>query len=189
MTKTAGSKRRYRRDGKRKIRVRGSGKQFLMHIIKELSTKKIPKKGLGLATDKIRAGLLLHASTSEDTCRAVRQLSWIRSPSKGKILVQGLGLADKQILVLDFLEEMLCMPEVKELMRAKFNLDEIEFDACYIALWSLVSAAQMYEELLLVELPEDEFDANYWLRCMKKKFCYFFPEGMKVAESEDGVKD
>lgn len=60
-----------------KNKKRGSGKQILLRILEDLSTKFITDDDKGLANDQLKAGLLLRSGTSPSSHEAVELLQWV----------------------------------------------------------------------------------------------------------------
>jgi hypothetical protein len=56
--------------------MKGSGKQVLLRILTELSTRITPEGDLPRATQRLRAGLLLHGSTADDSYERSSQIVW-----------------------------------------------------------------------------------------------------------------
>ncbi len=155
--------------------MKGSGKQILMSVLKELSTRRVPDTELDKATSRIRAALLWHGSSSEDNFRRARVLRWANSPGNGVVERQGLATQSGRLLLSDFLETMFEMPGMQRYMLESFEgLSEEDYEAAKWALWCLVSAPQMFSELLEVEAAnDDELQVEKWIEDMREKYDFF----------------
>ncbi|EDN71945.1 hypothetical protein BGS_1354 [Beggiatoa sp. SS] len=130
---------------------RGSGKQVVNKILYALSTKLINNKELSLATQKLRAGLLLHGSTSEENFELVSKLVWSSShhDDTGKVWRQGIALKNGNIFVSDIFETIIENETLKESVMKEYpELSSMDYDAAMFAIWLVISSVQMFTELL-----------------------------------------
>jgi hypothetical protein len=158
--------------------MKGSGKQILMSVLKELSTRRIPDSKLEKATDRIRAALLWHGSTSEDNFRLARYLQWANAVVDGEVERQGLATNGGSVLLCDFLETMYEMPGLENFMRSSYKgLSKKDYEAALWGLWCLVSATQMFSYYLNVEAKNDaELELEKWIANMIGKYKLFVAE-------------
>ncbi|WP_041598735.1 hypothetical protein [Hahella chejuensis] len=143
---------------------KGSGKQILLKILYELSTKLIDKEELPAATDRIRAGLLLHGSTSETNFDLVSKLHWSSSEKDGEVVRQGLAALNGNVFVSDILESIWCNDKVKSLILDEYpSLTEGDYEACLFSIWAMTSSSQMFSYLRSVE-TQDDINIDDWVR-------------------------
>jgi len=155
--------------------MNGSGKQILLRILRDLSGKKIPEEFLEDSTDRIRAGLLLHGSTSEENFEKAKTIRWANSLSDGALERQGLAAQNGKVFLSDFFERMLEMPELQSFMVESYDgFKDSDYEAAVWALWALVSAPQMFSELLDVEAVDSELELEAWIEKMTQKYETFF---------------
>jgi hypothetical protein len=154
--------------GKRK----GSGKQVLNHILNELSTRLTPESKLSEATDRLRAGLLLHGSTSDETYESVGRLAWASSKDDdGDINRQGIVIANGNVFISDLFESIIEVPELKhEIMKQYPNLTPDDYEAGIFAIWLVLSSVQTFTNLLPIEIDKSRIDANMWVESMMKHY-------------------
>jgi hypothetical protein len=65
-----------------------SGKQILLSLLRTYSQLGVEDPAREEATDRLKAGLLLHGSTAEETWAKVERVAWLQADRS-----QGLGLA------------------------------------------------------------------------------------------------
>ncbi len=150
----------------------GSGKQVLLRILQELSTQQLNDDGLKSATDRLRAGLLLHGSTADETFEDVSRLHWASDRAEGEVWRQGIATTGG-VFVADVLETMFEMPQLDEhLMKHHPALSPADCDAARHALWLVVSAVQMFTQLNAVETAD--IDVDRWVAQMMSKYDHHF---------------
>ena len=112
------------------------------------------------ATDKLRAGLLLHGSTSDDNYQAVTQLHWASSLDEaGEVWRQGIATKEGDVFLSDMVEHLMEMPGLDEYLRREFpQLTSQSIQASVHALWLVISSVQMFTQLLSVEGELDDLD-------------------------------
>lgn len=155
----------------------GSGKQILLRILSDLALRVLPADQLAEATRRLRAGLLLRGSTSDDSFEQVRRLAWISDhAADGHLIRSGTGTAASGVLISDVVETLREMPGMIEYVRAQHpGLSIEDVDACLWAIWMIVSSAQMFTELTSVETGEGgEIDLDRWIDNYTAKYRYFF---------------
>jgi hypothetical protein len=155
---------------------KGSGKQVLNKILYDLSTKLINNKELSLATQKLRAGLLLHGSTSEENLELVSKLVWSSSheDDTGEVWRQGIATKNGNIFVSDLFETIIENETLKESVMKEYpELSSMDYDAGMFAIWLLISSVQMFTELLPVEV-DDDIDLDEWVSAVITKINIHF---------------
>ena len=147
---------------------RGSGKQVMLRILAALSTQAVPEGALAAATKRLRAGLLLHGSTSDDSYANARRLAWVADrDAEGAVGRQGIGTATGGVLLSDVFETMIEAPGLKEYVLARHAaLTDEDYAALEWAMWLLVSSVQMFPDLLQVETV----DVDRWIENYAAKF-------------------
>jgi hypothetical protein len=162
--------------------MKGSGNQILMAVLKDLSTRRIPKAELHAATDTIRAALLWHGSSSEGDFRRARALQWASSYERRRLVRQGLAVQEGRVHLLDLFERMLKMPGLEGFTRKAYDgLSKEDYDAALWGLWCLLSVSHMYTESLPVQAADDaELELEKWIDNMKEKYKYFFENDQVV---------
>jgi hypothetical protein len=154
--------------------MKGSGKQILLRVLRELSSKKIPNEDLCSASERVRAALLLHGSSSKENFEKAISLKWSVDPLEGDVERQGLAAQDERVFLSDFFERMLEMPGIEEFMVKSYQgFKGSDYDAAIWALWALVTAPQMYSELQGVEVEDSELELENWLQNYIEKLDYF----------------
>lgn len=165
----------------------GSGKQVLNRILAELSTKITPEEGLGEATDRLRAGLLMHGSTADQTFEDVSRLSWVsshgvvryRCESDGDdelgVVRQGIAVGGGTVFISDLFEAMMESPQLKqEMLKSHPELESADYDAGVFAIWLVVSSVQTFTGLLSVEIDSSRIDVGAWVDSMMKHYHHYF---------------
>ena len=149
--------------------MNGSGKEVLLKILSELSTISILERDLNDATKKVRAGLLLRGSTSDENFELVEQIIWGSEKENGSITRQGVALKRGNIFIADIFEDLWCSEVVEnELKKIYPNLTSQEYEAVMMAIWLIISSCQMYENLLSVE-RKGEIDVESWVKVINRK--------------------
>jgi len=139
-----------------------SGKEVLLNIILELSTQITKKQDIDIATKKIKAGLLLHGSTSEENFDLVDRVKWSSDEENGQVWRQGLALSEKNIFISDFFETLWLNENIQKQMISEYDsLTSEEYESCMFTIWLLISATQMFEQTLSVE-NKGAIDINSW---------------------------
>ena len=104
-----------------------------------------------MVTDLIRAGLLLHCSTADETWFKVDKIGWL-SDGEGEITRQGLGFIKQGTFISDFFEELSSDERIIEIMRDKFpELTASDVEDAMFFIWHLLSATQYFKCLNSVE--------------------------------------
>jgi hypothetical protein len=124
-----------------------SGKQILLSLLRTYSQQGVDPTNLSEATDRLRAGLLLHGSTAEETWAKVERVAWVRADR-----VQGLGLERTGTPILDILEALLGDEVMPTHVAQQFPaLSQEDYEAAVFVLWALVSQVSFVQELNSVE--------------------------------------
>ncbi|HEY6530422.1 MAG TPA: hypothetical protein VIZ65_17170 [Cellvibrionaceae bacterium] len=152
--------------------MNGSGKQILLKILTGLSTQLTADAELESATDKLRAGLLLHGSTSDENYQCVKNLQWANSYDEDQVIWrQGIATTDGQVFISDLVESLMDVPNLHDSMLAEHpNLTKEGLEAGLQAVWLIVSAVQMYSQLLEVEIADANIDVEKRVAVMMKHF-------------------
>lgn len=156
--------------------MKGSGKQMLLAVLRELSLRKMSEDELASATRRIRAALLVHGSTADESFLNVSRLSWASDGDDDSVERQGLATAKGQVLVSDVFERILEMPDLESFLKSSFEgATRDDIDAALWGIWAIVSASQMFAQLLSVETEDDsELDVDGWVDSMTQKYDHFF---------------
>ena len=134
----------------------GSGKQILLHVLTKLSTTLLSENALQDATRYLRAGLLFHGSTSEESVRFVKQLHWHSLSSGGELVRQCIVAGHGNFPIADIFETICEMPGLKVHLRTEYaGLKDREIDAALWAIWLIVSSVQMFAELREIEVSSN----------------------------------
>lgn len=150
----------------------GSGKQVLNLILLELSTRLLrTRKQLAQATEKLRAGLLLHGSTADQTVNDVGRLVWASSQDEnGNIWRQGIATT-KGLFISDVVERLLDAPEIRAKALALFpEADSADYDAISHAIWLLVSGQQFFACVHAAEIDSARIDVDAWTAAMARHY-------------------
>ncbi|RZA00493.1 MAG: hypothetical protein EOO68_11230 [Moraxellaceae bacterium] len=156
--------------------MNGSGKQILLKILTQLSTQLTAESELENATSKMRAGLLLHGSTSDENYRCVNNLQWSSSYDEDQaVWRQGIATVDGQIFIADLVESLMDLPNMHASLLAEYpGLTAKGLDASLQAIWLIISAVQMYSQLREVEVDEAQVDVEKRVAAMTKHFNHHF---------------
>lgn len=139
----------------------GSGKQILNRILADLSTRFIESGELQSATKKLRAGLLLHGSTSDENFALVNHLVWASSSDEDGVCRQGMAVDEGSVFVSDMFESIVDLPGLKNAMLEKHsNLTSEGYDAGVFSIWAVLSSVQMFSSLLEVEKGDVDVDGR-----------------------------
>ncbi len=145
--------------------INGSGKQILNRILARLSTRMTPESELESATDAIRAGLLFHGSSADETAEVVSRFAWKSSIDErdGSVWRQGIAFSKngKELFLSDIVNRLYNSSETKAAFLREFKELESEdfFDIIHVV-FLLVSAQQMIEVYLRVETDEAIVDSS-----------------------------
>lgn len=152
--------------------MKGSGKQVLLKILSDLSTQCLPETALARATQTLRAGLLLHGSTSDDNFAAVGAVQWASdADADGKPWRQGIATTDETVFLADIVESLEDVPGLHaHLMALHPGLTPAGLQAALHTLWLIVTATQMFSQLRSVETTTDALDIDHARQVMMKHF-------------------
>jgi hypothetical protein len=140
----------------------GSGKQVLLRIISDLSTRRVSVDDLSEANELLRTGLLLHGSTSDESYKHASHLVWGGDADDRPDARQGIASKRGNLLIADLFEKIVEMPGLKEAMLSENpELTGDDYEACIWAIWVVLSACQMYAELRPAETSE-AIDIDAW---------------------------
>lgn len=156
----------------------GSGKQVLSLILADLSTTVTAESELSLATDRLRAGLLLHGSTADETYEIVSRLTWASSlDDEGDVTAQGIAIGNGAVLISDFFEEIMDIPKLKQKMLKRYpELQPDDYEAGILAIWLILSSVQTFTCLLPAEVESSRIDVDGWVKSMMRHYRYYFDQ-------------
>ena len=123
------------------------------------------------ATRMLRAGLLLHGSTAEESYLNTSRISWASKgdPATGDAR-QGIAIGDDQVMLTDLYDTLFEMNGLKEhLKNAHPSLTDTDLEAYEWVMWLLVSMVQMFQQLLSVESDKD-LGIQEWVAMMTEKY-------------------
>ncbi len=149
--------------------MKGSGKQVLLQILYDLSTHAQAEGQLETASRRLRAGLLLHGSTADESYESAARLRWATELDEFGDLLQGVA-TQSGVFVSDLLEAMFEMPGLRgHLLQRHPALAPEEIDASEWFIWLIVTAVQFYGSLNAVEV-EDGIDINAWVEMILRHY-------------------
>jgi hypothetical protein len=130
-----------------------SGKQILQEVLRELSQQRTDASGLDRASERVRAGLLLHGSTGGDAWEAIDEVSWSSSLNQnGEPTKQGLALTGEKIFLADLFEAIAGTDSIPEHVSREFpHLTPERYRRATHFMWLILSSVQWFEELSSVE--------------------------------------
>lgn len=168
--------------------MRGSGKQVLGNILKNLSTKLLNEDELSDATHKLQAGLLVHGSTAFESFEKVSRLIWGSSTDDGEVWRQGIATRNGNYFISDIFESILATPDLKKAIMSEYpKLDASDYEAAMWGIYLVLTSVQMFNELLTVEVKNDnELDLDRWIQSCSKRMQDHLEE---QAELEKGSID
>lgn len=124
-----------------------SGKQILLSLLQTYSQQGVDAIAQPEVTDRLKAGLLLHASTAEETWAQVERIAWVRGEG-----VQGLGVARTGTLALAIFEALIGDHLLPEHVAREFpGLSQADYEAAVLVLWAVVSQVCFYDGVNSVE--------------------------------------
>lgn len=134
-----------------------SGKQILLSLLTEYSQRKTASADLETATQRIKAGLLLHGSSSNAMWKMVDQMAWLDrlNETEGRpsyLSGQGLGLKKSGHLLSELFALMTESSDIPEHIKA--DCPELTPDAYKAGLhmiWLLLHALEWSSEMVEVE--------------------------------------
>jgi hypothetical protein len=164
--------------------MKGSGKQILLQILSELSTRVTAERGLAQATRRLRAGLLLHGSTADESFESASHVSWASGYEDGVLVQQGIAIGEARVLLVDLFDTVFSMKGLEDHVAGVHpELGSSGFEALRWTMWLLVSSVQMYSYLVGIE-NVDELDVDAWVDQYSQKYDFHFKQ--KVEPGTDG---
>lgn len=162
-----------------------SGKQILLSLLQEYSQKKMNGEELAEATDRIKAGLLLHGSSAHYMWGLVERFGWLnkneliddeeRGEIEGNVECQGIGLAKSKILLSDLFSVMLNNETILETVQEAYpEIDKEEYEAAIHIMNLLFAAVEWHPFFESVEnngkldTEEKEYLINAYRRKLKE---------------------
>jgi hypothetical protein len=153
-----------------------SGKQILLEVLRELSQQRIETSDLETASERIRAGLLLHGSTGGDAWEAVEDVCWSSDYNEaGQVVRQGLALAEEKTFLADLFEETNYPDSIPEHVSRRFPQLTLEkYQRATRFMWLILSSVQWFEELSSVETtPLDPAEREQFIESYIRKLNHF----------------
>lgn len=94
-----------------------SGKQILLSLLTDYSQRQTAPDDLENVSQRVKAGLLLHGSTSNAMWKMVDQMSWVErlNDTEGQpsyLESQGLGLKESGLLLSDLFDLTIAKPDI-----------------------------------------------------------------------------
>ena len=121
-----------------------SGKQILLSLLSEYSQKKTSAHEMEQVTQRVKAGLLLHGSTSNYMWRATDKLAWVQETDEIEEIdadfnTQGLGLAESRLLLSNLFELMTQTQDIPEDVKEVYpDLTQDAYLAGVHSIWLLL---------------------------------------------------
>ena len=167
--------------------MKGSGKQVLLQILSKLSTKVTAEHDLAKATRRLRAGLLLHGSTADESFESASRVCWAsRYDEDGVLGQQGIAVGEARVPLVDLFDTVFSMKGREEHVTSVHpKLDSKDFEALQWTMWLLVSSVQMYSRLVGIE-QGDELDVDAWVDQYSQKYDFHFKD--KDDPGEGGAR-
>jgi len=129
-----------------------SGKQILLALFSKFSQEFQEAGALQHVSDVMRAGLLLHGSTAEETWFKVARAAWLSEEDKDGHVRQGLGLEKQRIFLSDLFEEITASAKIPEPVRKAYPaLTKSEYESATFLMWLILSSCQFFSGLASVE--------------------------------------
>lgn len=122
-----------------------SGQHILLSLLSEYAKSKTPSEELEDVSDRLKAGLLLHGSSSNAMWKTVDELTWISvtDENKNDTKRQGLGLKQQNLLLSDMFDLMTQSPDIPHALQAKYpKLTNESYEAGIQTIWLLLRALE-----------------------------------------------
>ncbi|GAA5497135.1 hypothetical protein Rhal01_03325 [Rubritalea halochordaticola] len=133
-----------------------SGKQILLSEITRLSQTKLTEQELEAATERIKAGLLLHGSTADSAWPTVEKFAWIEKEPG----IQGPGLANDDIYLADLVNALKSENDIPTVIKDSYpELSLKNYRAGLHIIWLLLSQLYYQDSLSVVE-NDGNFDED-----------------------------
>jgi hypothetical protein len=157
--------------------MKGSGKQVLLQVLSELSTRVTAEHELAQATRRLRAGLLVHGSTADESFECASQVAWASGYDEDGVLEQqGIAIGKDRVLLVDLFDTVFSMKGLKEHVTGVHpEFGPREFEALQWTMWQLVSSVQMYSRLVGIE-NIDDVDVDAWVDQYSQKYDFHFKD-------------
>lgn len=153
--------------------MKGSGKQLFIRIIERLSTRPCLEDELAAATAYLRAAILLHGSTSEESIELALRLCWSNKPNDrhSPPSVQGVATTDGNFLT-DIYDAIFSAPGLKEhVLSSCPTLTDEGYEAAEWYIWLLVAAGLMCRSVLSAEVnPGEDLAIDKRVEVYARKF-------------------
>ena len=124
-----------------------SGKQILLSLLQQYSQRPLDVEEAREATERLRAGLLLHGSTADESWGRAERIAWVGRPDG----VQGLGLERENLLLADLFEDIVESELPERVKKRHPSLSPEAYEHAVEIMWLLLSQLQFYDELARVE--------------------------------------
>lgn len=163
--------------------MKGSGKQVLLQILSELSTRVTPEHDLAEATRRLRAGLLVHGSTADESFESASRVTWASGHDEDGVLEQqGIAIGEAKVLLVDLFNTIFSMKGLEHhVTHAHPGLSPRDFEALRWTMWLLVSSVQMYSWLVGIE-DTDGVDVDVWVEQYSQKYDFHFKDRKDSAD-------
>lgn len=125
-----------------------SGKQILLAELQRLSQMRLSKEQLLAASERFRAGLLLHGSTADSAWPTAERVAWIEQ----KEGIQGPGLLKENIFLADLVDALKCESNIPTAIKERYpNLSLRSYRAGLHVIWLLLTQLYYQDEFSTVE--------------------------------------
>ncbi len=163
--------------------MKGSGKQVLLRILSELSTRVTPEHDLAQATRRLRAGLLLHGSTADESFDCASQVTWASGYDEdGGLVQQGIAVGEARVPLVDLFDTVFSMKGLEDHVTSVHpGLGPKEVETLRWVMWLLVSSVQMYSWLVGIE-NVDELDVDAWVENYSQKYDFHFKDRSETGQ-------
>lgn len=125
-----------------------SGKQILLSLLSEYSQKQTSTDELEEVTQRVKAGLLLHGSTSNYMWKATDKVAWVQETveveqTDAEFNTQGLGLADSGLLLSTLFNLMTQAEDIPEDVKEAYpELTQEAYLAGVHSIWLLLKSLE-----------------------------------------------
>ena len=133
-----------------------SGKQILLSLLSEYSQKQTPANEIEHVTQRVKACLLLHGSTSNYMWRVTDKLAWLQETDEVEEIeteynTQGLGLAESGLLLSNLFDLMTQTQDIPEDVKEVYpDLTQDAYLAGVHSIWLLLRSlewSKTYEDV------------------------------------------
>lgn len=121
------------------------GQHILLSLLSEYTKSKTPSEELEDVSDRLKAGLLLHGSSSNAMWKTVDELTWISvtDEKKNDTKRQGLGLKQQNLPLSDVFDLMTQNSNIPDALKAEYpKLTHEAYQAGVQTIWLLLRALE-----------------------------------------------